>query len=285
VKRFLIALFGIAVALSAFADDRAVKRALIAEIIELIDAKALTQASFDIVFNQAEESMRAVPRSDESEAAAAARKEEQQQMARFRERLFARVDYARFSDEIYVPLFDEHYNIDELRELLAFYKTKTGQKSVKLLPELAVGGLMKGSVLLQEAAAGAAEEMQKEQAQKHPERIAMADIRTIATVVEARATDEDDYPNVDLNALRGLVEPTYVKKLPLTDPWGTPYVYVGNGKQYRIASAGSDKRFEWNARQFEPNEVPARLTDGLDADIVFQDGRFIQSPRQVGPQE
>src|SRR5215213_12034254 len=203
-------------------------------------------------------------------------------MRTYKDRLYNRIDYAKYAEEIYAPMFDEHFNVDELKELLAFYKTKTGQKNVKMLPQLAIGGLMKGSELLQQAAMEIGEELEKEAEQRHPEKRAMADLRTIATAVEARATDTNEYPVVDLQGLQGLLVPTYLRTMPEKDPWGTPYVYVGNGEQYRIVSAGADKRFEWSARQFDPNEMEPRISEDADADIVFQDGRFTQYPRAGG---
>jgi hypothetical protein len=286
VKRIAVALFCIAAALPSFAEDRAAKRERIAELLEIIDAKALIQGSFGLVFDRAAEEMAraARDRSDGTENEAAAQNAQQEQLRTFRERLFHRVDYARFAEEIYAPLFDEYYNAAELEELIAFYKTKVGQKSVKMLPHLAIGGMMKGSMLMEAAAREIAQEMEKEEAQKDPWKPTMKDMRTIATATEARATDTNDYPDVDLQGLKQLLEPVYVRRMPEKDGWGTPYLYVGNATQYRIVSAGADKRFEWNARQLDAEHAEARISDDPGADIVFQDGRFMQYPRKAGPE-
>jgi hypothetical protein len=280
VKSAAIALFCLAIALPSFAqDERTAKRALIAEVLDIIDAKALTQASFDIAFNKVMEAGAAEGEQSEEY------KEEIEQMKVFRERLYNRIDYAKYAEEIYAPLFDEHYTADELRQLIAFYKTKAGQKSVRMLPELAIGGLMKGMTLLEQAARETAEELQKEETQKHPWKSTMADMRTLAVALEARATDVESYPETDLSGLKPLLEPTYVQTLPEKDAWGTPFLYIGNGRQYRIVSAGADKRFEWNARQFESAAGEARVTEDPDADIIFQDGAFVQHPKKAGQQQ
>lgn len=276
------------VTLPLFADERAVKRQLIAEILEVIDAKALTQASFDMMFGRMTEEMGEVEPEEQTQLTpeqAADLKERQDQMSAFRDRLYARIDYAKYADEIYAPLFDKHFNSDELKELIAFYKTKAGQKSLKLLPELSIGGMLKGSELFQEAATQASDEIEKEQAQKHPEKRTMADMRTLAIALEARATDENSYPTVEFDGLEKLLEPIYVKDMPEKDAWGTPYAYVSNGSDYRIVSAGADKRFEWNVRQFSTPGVEPKATDNPDADLVFENGIFMQYPRKFAPQQ
>lgn len=270
-----------------FASERELKQQLIAEVLEVIDAKALTQASFDIMFGRMDDQMAGAMAGAEGEATpeqAAAYREQQEQMRAFRDRLYTRIDYAKYAEEIYAPLFDKHFSSDDLKELIAFYKTKAGQKSLALLPELAIGGMLKGSELLQQAARQTSDEIEEEQAQKHPDKKTMADMRTLATALEARATDEESYPDVDLAGLEKLLEPIYVKDMPEKDAWGTPFIYIGNESHYRIVSAGADKRFEWNARQFStPGET--RPTDNPDADIVFEDGVFMQYPRKYAPQQ
>jgi hypothetical protein len=81
-----------------------------------------------------------------------------------------------------------------------------------------------------------------------------------------------------------LISPTYIRNVPKVDGWGTPFVYVGNAKHYRIISAGADRRTEWSSRQISESGVEPRPTDDPDADIVFQDGSFIQYPAESEPQ-
>lgn len=269
------------------ADERTVKKQLIAELLDIIDTKALTQASFDLVFNRTmdpAQRMENMELEEEQKAEYAAMIEKQQeQMNVFRERLYTRIDYAKYAEEVYAPLFDKHFTADELRELIAFYKTKAGQKSARMLPEFALGGFMKGMELVQEEAEKVGEEMANEDRKKNPWKATMADLRTVATALEARATDTNDYPRASsIDELEPLLEPTYIRTMPATDGWGTKFSYVSDGKSYRFASAGADKRFEWSAKQLEklPEEFQPRLTDDEDADIIFQDGRFVQAPKQ-----
>ena len=98
--------------------------------------------------------------------------------------------------------------------------------------------------------------------------------------MEARATDTNDYPDVDFSELATLVAPTYIREVPQKDVWGTPFLYIGTGENYRIVSAGADKRFDWNARQMDPNAVPTP-SESLETDLIFQDGTFIQYPKEA----
>ena len=116
-----------------------------------------------------------------------------------------------------------------------------------------------------------------------PEHLTLQDIRVIATAVEARATDTNEYPKVTYDELVPLVQPVYVRKAPLVDPWGTPYWYVADGRNYRFVSAGADRTFEPGSKKLDLNDEGKRATDNLDADIIFQNGTFLQYPKSALP--
>jgi hypothetical protein len=291
MKRTIVVLLALSltipVPLGAATDERALKRQLLGELLDVIDAKALTQASFDLVFNKLGEMSGATPEGLDDASKAEweeAHKKQAEEMRAFKERLFHRIDYAKYAEEIYYPLFDKQFTADELKELIAFYKTKPGQKTVKMLPELAVGGLMEGAQLLQEEAQKIADEMKNEEEQKHPWKKTMGDLRTMATALEAYATDTNEYvKGSSMKELQPLLQPTYVRTLPMTDAWGTEYSYVGDGTHYRFASAGADKHFEWRAKQLEtmPEGAEPSFVDDDDADLIYQDGNFVQAPKQA----
>jgi uncharacterized protein len=287
VKRTLSLLLVSLLTLPLLADDRVVKKRLIAELVELIDTKALTQASFDVLTTGVMDAQRGSMELPEEDRAAweEQMKKEEENLRVFRERLYSRIDYVKFTEEVYVPMLDEKFTADELRELIAFFKTKAGQKTAKLLPELGVGGVVKGMRLIEEASKSAQEELAREDAAKHPLQTALRDLRTLATALEARATDTNEYPSVKFEELEPLLTPTYMRVMPKVDPWGTPYLYAGNGTNYRFVSAGADKRFEWVSRQLDTSVTQSRYLDSLDTDIIFQDGSFIQAPKEAMEQE
>lgn len=119
--------------------------------------------------------------------------------------------------------------------------------------------------------------------QRSKQKRTMADLRTLASAVEARAMDTNDYPVVhSLDELAHLLEPKYVKKMPRTDGWGKPLRYeawkeAGDSvpQHYGISSAGADGLFEKaSARQYAANTA----TDRFARDIVYSNGEFLQYP-------
>ena len=291
MKRLLIVCLLVA-STPAFAEDaRTVKRQLIRELLDVIDSKALTQSMLDIVFDRIIE-MQTQQSANMKDLDAEQRKEYESQMKKYsdqlrvyRERLFARIDYAKYAEEVYAPIFEKRFTAEDLSQLIAFYKTPVGQKNAKVIPELAVGGMLKGTEMITEISNAIGEEMANEENAAKPWKKTMADLRTVATAAEAYATDENKYPAVkSYGDLKPILSPTYVRELPEKDSWGTPYMYVvsADGQHYRFVSAGADKRFDWNAQQIEPwtENAESRVSESLDKDIIFQDGVFIQVPAE-----
>ena len=129
--------------------------------------------------------------------------------------------------------------------------------------------------------------------QRGKQKKTMADMRTLATAVEAYAVDNNDYPTascptgsfsaegtaLDSGSFTDLT-PTYIAQLPGKegrDGWGNPFYYnVSNpATQYNIRSRGRD------------NSVQASLlcgtTTNFNDDIVYTDGTFVEWPE--GPQQ
>ncbi len=124
----------------------------------------------------------------------------------------------------------------------------------------------------------------------------MANMRTIATAWEARATDTNSYSAagraiepapepVDVESyqpvtnLGSMLVPTYIKSLPSEDGWGNGLVTLvsANGRSYVIASYGADGEADAG--------LPVGVTHSFDNDIVFVDGRFVKYPEGVQTQE
>jgi len=124
----------------------------------------------------------------------------------------------------------------------------------------------------------------------------MADMRTMATALEARAGDTGSYSfgpagrekhpveqRIRLSDLARTLEPKYVRKLPLTDGWGTPfqvsvsdYDDAGRAQTYVIRSLGSDGR---------PDRVlnlASGSTTNFADDLIYSNGSFIRYPEAAG---
>src|SRR5881409_1980380 len=121
--------------------------------------------------------------------------------------------------------------------------------------------------------------------QRAKQKRTMADMRTIATAWEARATDLNKYnaagalalPTKDagLDNLTTYLAPTYVKTFPNKDGWGNKWgVYVDQdwgstvaAQQYCIISGGKDGTIVANAEN-------GGATTNFDCDIVYSNGTF-----------
>ena len=116
----------------------------------------------------------------------------------------------------------------------------------------------------------------------------MADMRTIASALEARAMDANEYPfAASVEAIAPKISPTYLKQVPLRDGWGNQWRY-GAWKSdpknpgcdyYVIISAGRDGRFEF----VDPKSYTTKATTNFDCDLVFSNGAFVQYPEGMPP--
>jgi type II secretion system protein G len=129
--------------------------------------------------------------------------------------------------------------------------------------------------------------------QRSKQKRTMADMRSLATAWEARATDMNKYnaaaaltlpaAAVTPQNLTDNLTPTYIKVLPANDGWGTPYTFAsdqafGNGtpsQTYLIRSYGKDGL---------PDTALGGPTTQFDCDIMYQSGSFIQFPEGVQTQ-
>ena len=107
----------------------------------------------------------------------------------------------------------------------------------------------------------------------------MADMRSVATSIEAFAVDNDQYPGptdgfLPVESLTGQLEPIYIRTLPRTDAWGGELLYWSNTSTYRLVSKGTDGELDrdWLG------EIESSLGDAPGRDILYVDGSFVVSP-------
>ena len=106
----------------------------------------------------------------------------------------------------------------------------------------------------------------------------MADVRSIATAWEARATDVNNYDvmphrseamtSIAVRDLRRALVPTYIRDVPARDGWNRPFQFATNGQNYFIRSSGADGRFDHYIG----------MTTSFDNDLVYSNGAFIEYP-------
>jgi general secretion pathway protein G len=130
--------------------------------------------------------------------------------------------------------------------------------------------------------------------QRSKQKRSMADIRSIATAWEARATDMNNYgsagsqsqvswdsdQNMNYATMVGMLSPTYIKSLPQNDGWGDPYGYItaSNSQEYAIRSLGKDNVAD------SASYNSGTQTKKFDCDIVYSMGSFVQWPEGMQTQ-
>lgn len=55
---------------------------------------------------------------------------------RFQEELKREIDFAKLVEEVNYPLLDKFFTVADLKDLIAFYKSPTGQKAITLQPQI-----------------------------------------------------------------------------------------------------------------------------------------------------
>lgn len=88
--------------------------------------------SFDALVDKRTE----IPEADREKIKAQANKSRLAFSEKFRKRLPGVVDYPQYIQESVYPLYDRFYSEQELKDLIAFYTTPTGQKVLATLPQL-----------------------------------------------------------------------------------------------------------------------------------------------------
>lgn len=132
------------------------KAALIKELIELTGADSNAEAVMNAIVAQVQKDSRKefemalekmgdlTPEEREvmvEKEAEDAKRINDRVMQLFRER----IDFKKMTQEVSYEIMDKYYTADELKDLIAFYKTPTGQKSIKLTPQIFADSIQKMS--------------------------------------------------------------------------------------------------------------------------------------------
>ena len=131
--------------------------------------------------------------------------------------------------------------------------------------------------------------------QRSRQKRTMADMRTISTAWEARATDMNQYnaagalpsgfPTVSVtqSTLGAYLTPTYVRTFPGNDGWGNAFFMYADqawaattaAQQYGVQSLGKDGKADAGV---------TGATTNFDCDILFTNGTFFEYPEGVQQQ-
>ena len=163
-NKFLAGLMALAfcfiTALPANAQDALTpeKKALIKELLTLMNASGNSEA----ISNQIMEALQApvanalsnemrgwiqeqkLPPAEQRRMEAETDESAQRILTRLRAEIPKRISFGELVEKVGIETYDKYYTVAEVKDLIAFYKTSTGQKFVKILPQL-TADLMSGT--------------------------------------------------------------------------------------------------------------------------------------------
>ena len=102
----------------------------------------------------------------------------------------------------------------------------------------------------------------------------MADMRTLAIALGAYHLDNSAFPAGEtLKDAIPKFEPTYVRKAPVRDAWGTPFKFTStpDGSGYTLISAGANRRFDESSWSAEGEN------EEYGEDAVIRNGDFLRT--------
>jgi hypothetical protein len=286
--RSLAATLLFATALPLFAADpnpSARQRELIVKLLEVTNAsRASTTMMEGVLAHFEKQTVEAVEAQNKGPEAVAEAKEI---FESFRTKML-NMDFDGLMRDAYVRIYAKYFTEKELEELIAFYGTPVGKKSIEAMPHLMKESMEAAAQELTPKIEQMTAEVMAEQEKKRPWRRTMSDMRKLSTAIESYASDHDDlYPAGDYDALKGQLE-EYIAKFPEKDIWGHPYAYVvsPDRRQFRIVSAGADTIFDWDSRRIvaasdDESDREIRYRERLEDDIVMDDWGFVQLPVQA----
>jgi type II secretion system protein G len=98
----------------------------------------------------------------------------------------------------------------------------------------------------------------------------MADMRSIGTAVEAYSVDSTIYPTAaGAVALRAVIDPIYIKEMPIVDGWSNLFQVDSSATMYTIYSQGKDG---------VGSSCPPGTTSSFNDEICFVNGQFQRFP-------
>lgn len=269
------------------------QRELIDELLAATKPEELVRKALDQMLAQMMQSAEKQAGEPGSDAEREQRAEGKKDFERFRE-LIGQIDYKQLTRDIYIPLYAQYFDEQQLAEVVAFMKSPAGQRFIRAQSDLQSDAMRASQDVMEEKVKSILQQVNDERSKRRPWEKTMRDMRSLNAAIEAWASDhEEKYPGAQsLEQLRKELQPNYVKEMPEKDSWGTSYAYVVSTDRdhFRIVSAGADGVFDWDSRRIavpkEKEEPQAsiglpepKLSERLEDDLIMADGVFIQIPR------
>jgi uncharacterized protein len=134
------------------------KRALIKELYMATRADKMAESFTKIILTQMERDLPKMISETPEMADLKTRDREQVQRTivetstrvfrRFKELMPQRINFAEVMEQMFYPIYDKFFTEEELKDLVAFYKSTTGQKSIEVMPQLMQDAVQRSSQAL-----------------------------------------------------------------------------------------------------------------------------------------
>jgi hypothetical protein len=126
------------------------KRAVIGELLEVLEVKKQTVTLFNSILDQDQKQMpdfiwQGILSTKAGQDLSADSKEELRKKLladsdrlskRTRELFLERLDMGQIVEEVSIDVYDKYFTEAELKDLIAFYKTATGKKAIEVMPKM-----------------------------------------------------------------------------------------------------------------------------------------------------
>ncbi len=131
------------------------KRELIKELLVITDAVKTAEAAMAQMNQEMPKIMKqlSLQQAESSGLSASQRKEFEESfeatvirmVKRMQEKMATSLNLAEYMEKVSLELYDKYFSESELKDMLAFYKTPTGKKTIEVMPKLMADSMQKST--------------------------------------------------------------------------------------------------------------------------------------------
>lgn len=156
------------------------KRTVIKELLEVTEAAKLAESTSQTMLVQMEQEFPKIMemlmtqqaadnkltpaqlKALQSESSAASMR----MLKRFQEKVLTAINFAELLETVSLELYDKYFTEEELKDIVAFYRTSTGKKSIQVMPKLVADTMQMSNQVLLPKIMGALDEIIQEEAKR-----------------------------------------------------------------------------------------------------------------------
>ncbi len=176
-------------------------------------------------------------------------------------------EMAEMAEETQLEVYDRYFTEQQLRDLITFFNTPTGEHYVQVARTIAAE--------TRKNLQASTERYLAETNERNRANRTRNDFRGLGFALKSYFANHKSYPKTQsVDGLSAMLVPKYIAAVPKQDAWGhlIQYYVSDDGQHYRIVSAGTDGKFA----------PESELTQSDD--IVYYDGRFVHGGDPNYPQ-